>query len=68
MDKRKDSINLLKEISEKFKKNFKREKEIEKIPEWERTDKDKKDLQKIEENKRMIRKTFEDIHKIINEK
>ena len=33
-----------------------------------RTDKDKKDLQKIEENKRMIQKTFEDIHKIILQK
>ena len=46
MDKRKDSINLLKEISEKFKKNFKREKEIEKIPEWEEQIKIKKIFKK----------------------
>lgn len=66
-ENRKESINLLNQIwmkSDKMEEDFQR---IKKIPEWERTEDERKTLENIVIKRINIMETFEEINNIIKE-
>lgn len=61
-------LRNLTETKREIDKGIKKKEEIEKIPEWERTDKEKESLQKIEEIEREMEEIIDDIFRIIYKK